>query len=125
MTVLSKSNPKDVLKGFAPKGRYSYTAILLQLACDWDVDLPWVRERITQLQTSADIAQLFRDIITAKEGGLAWATHPNARDVLWNILKDLNTAWENVLKGAPGRDQLTLEYLVDALTHFKRATRGT
>ncbi|MEJ8563288.1 hypothetical protein QTO30_20095 [Yoonia sp. GPGPB17] len=125
MTVLSKTDPKDVTEGFAAKGRYSFPRLLLQFAGDWDVDLQWVRERVSQLQTGAHIAQLFRDIITAKDGGMAWATHPNARDILWNILRGLNAAWENVLQHAPDRNQLTLEYLVDALTHFKRATSST
>ena len=122
MRVLSKPDPKDALRGFATKGRYSYIQLLLQFAGDWDVDLPWVRARIAALHTATDCAVLFRDILTAKNGGRRWATHPDARDLLWVFMKDLAAAWENVLSHDPDKNQLTLEYLADALDRFKQAT---
>lgn len=123
MTVLSQPDPKDALKHFSSKGRYSYIQLLLQFAADWNVDLAWVRSRIAKLHTNIDLALLFRDIITKEETAQTWATHPNARDILWVVMNDLNTAWENVLSAAPDREQLTLEYLSDALDRFKTATR--
>lgn len=125
MSVLSHTKTTTAAKGFVPSGRYSYVAMLLQFVADWNVDLPWIIARIDQLKTSVDLASLFRDIITADKRGSRWASHPNARDILWTIMSTLSTAWECVLRHAPDRAQLTLEYLVDALDRLKTATRTT
>lgn len=123
MTVLSPTNPKQALVGFAQKGRYSYLSLLMQFAADWDTDLPDVQGRIAKLRSEADIAHLFRDIITGSKVGSRWAAHPNARAILWEAFEALGNAWDNVLRHAPDCQQLTLEYLADALSSFKQATR--
>jgi hypothetical protein len=123
MTVLSPSDPKQALAGFVPKGRYSYLDLLMQFAADWNADLPEVQARIAKLRSDADFAQLFRDIITADRIGSRWVAHPNARILLWVSFQALSTAWVNVLRHAPDCQQLTLEYLADALAAFKQATR--
>lgn len=123
MTVLSPTDPKHALKGFAPKGRYSYLSLLMQFATDWDADLPDVQSRIAKLHSEADFAHLFRDIITGSKVASSWAAHPNARALLWQVYEALGAAWVNVLRHAPDRQQLTLEYLADALSSFKEVTR--
>lgn len=123
MTVLSPTRSKDKAKGFAPSGRYSYIHLLLQFAADWKVDLPWVRSRITALRSSTDFAHLMRDIITTDQSAMRWTAHPNARAILWDIINVLDHAWTAVLRHAPDRQQLTLEYLADALQSLKDQTR--
>jgi hypothetical protein len=123
MTVLSQTRSKDKAKGFAPSGRYSYIHLLLQFAADWKVDLPWVRSRITALRSSTDFAHLMRDIITNDKSVMRWAAHPNARAILWDIMKVLDYAWSAVFRHTTDRQQLTLEYLADALQSLKDQTR--
>lgn len=123
LTVLFSANPKNALKGFAPKGRYSYVSLLLYFAADWKVDLPWVQTRVREFQTSNDLLVLFRDIITADHTRCGWAEHPDAPQILLNTISEMHDAWNRVLAHAPDRDQLTLEYLADALESFQTASR--
>lgn len=122
MTVLSPFKGKAAARGFPLKGRYSYISLLFDFA-EWGVDLPWVRMRITQLKTSEDVAVLFRDILVARGRNATWHHHPDARGLMIQQLQTLTQAWDATLMPSPDRDQLTLEYLADALKVFARQTK--
>ena len=123
MTVLSVNTAAQAKTDFASKGRYTYLRLLFLFGLDWYVELNWVRDRIACLSSGIGFATLFRDIITADARASGWAAHAQARDHIWQAYEDCERAWSHVLAASPDRDQLALEYLADALTRFREATR--
>ncbi|MDA7425705.1 hypothetical protein [Thalassococcus lentus] len=122
MTVLSHASGKEATIGFPINGRYSYITLLLDFI-EWGVDLPWVRARIARLKTGEDFAELFGDIIVQSKSKSCWYQHPSARDVLLRHCETLIAAWDTTLASSPDRNQLTLEYMVDALKRFAAETK--
>ncbi len=122
MTVLSHASGKEATIGFPINGRYSYITLLLDFI-EWGVDLPWVRARIARLKTGEDFAELFGEIIVQSKSKSRWCQHPSARDILLRHCETLIAAWDNTLAATPDRNQLTLEYLADALKRFANETK--
>lgn len=122
MTVLSPATGKAATIGFPIHGPYSYITLLLDFI-EWGVDLPWVRARIAQLKTGEDFAELFGEIIVLSKSKSRWCTHPEARGILLRHCETLVTAWDTTLAFSPDRDQLTLDYLADALRRFAQETK--
>lgn len=121
MTVLPPAKGKAAIKGFPIHGRYSYITLLLDFI-EWGVDLPWVRARIARLKTGEDFAELFGEIIVQSKSKSRWCQHPSARGILLYHCQTLVVAWDNTLAFSPDRNQLTLEYLADALKRFATET---
>lgn len=122
MTVLSPATGKATTLGIPIHGSYSYITLLLDFI-EWGVDLPWVRARIASLKTGEDFAELFGEIIVQSKSKSSWCQHPSARGILLRHCKTLITAWDTTLASSPDRNQLTLEYLADALKRFAAETK--
>lgn len=122
MTVLSPAKGKAATIGFPIHGPYSYITLLLDFA-EWGVDLTWVRGRIAQLKTGEDFAELFGEIIVQSTSKSRWCKHPQARSILMHHCETLVAAWDTTLAFSPERDQLTLDYLADALRRFAQETK--
>lgn len=122
MTVLSLTTGKEATIGFPNQGRYSYITLLLDFI-EWGVDLPWVRARIVGLKTGTDFAELFGEIIVQSKSKSRWCQHPNARHILSHHCETMIAAWDTTLASSPDRNQLTLEYLADALKRFAAKTK--
>lgn len=123
MTVLSHASGKEATIGFPIHGRYSYITLLLDFI-EWGVDLPLVLARIARLKTGTDFAKLFGDTIVQSKSKTRWCQHPNARCILLRHCETLITAWDTTLASSPDRNQLTLEYLADALKRFAAETKN-
>lgn len=106
-----------------PADRSERLQQMLQLLCDWNVDIDEINARIASVANGVEFAKLFRDVVCRDpKARAAWFASPNARAALTQTIGNCDTAWDHHLAYSPDRVSEARDYICQALAWFKNQT---